>query len=195
VSRGTVRSALAKLVQEKMIATRNGVGSFVTFDDSDLDGTLGWSDEFSAAGVDHAVDVIGIAVTTDPELAAEVRTPSMSFVAVDRVRRMPDGTAVSLERSRVPSVGSLARLSQDGLDDQSLTSALRAANLVPHSGEQWLSVVQVSGEDARLLGVADGQPFLHSVRITRDAGGHFVEKVVSLLSPERFRLHAKFRAS
>jgi len=195
VSRGTVRSALAKLAQEEIIATRNGVGSFVTFDGSDLDGTLGWAKELSAAGVDSTVEVVGIAAITDPELAAEVGSSSMSFVAVDRVRRLRDGTAVSLERSRVPAVGALARLPQRGLRDQSLTSALRDEDLLPHSGDQWFSVVRVRGEDARLLGAADEEPFLHSVRISRDAGGHFVEKVVSLLSPDRFRLHMRFRAS
>jgi GntR family transcriptional regulator len=195
VSRGTVRSALAKLAREEIIATRNGVGSFVTFDGSDLDGTLGWTDELSAAGVDSTVEVVGIVAVTDPELAAEVGSRTMSFVAVDRVRRLRDGTAISLERSRVPAIGSLARLPHDGLDDLSLTAALRAENLVPHRGEQWLSVVRLSSEDARLLGVPDEQPFLHSVRISRDAGGEFVEKVVSLLSPDRFRLHMRFRTS
>jgi GntR family transcriptional regulator len=116
----------------------------------------------------------------------------MEFLALDRVRRLADGTAVSLERSRVPAVGIIGTVPQTGLVEESLSKTMAEAGLVAESGEQWIAVAALSAEDARILGREAGELFLNSVRVARDADGRFVEKVVSWLDPERFRLHMTF---
>ena len=107
---------------------------------------------------------------------------------------MTDGHAISLERSRVPAVGRLARVPEEGLVNESLTATMTDAGVVPSSGEQWIAVAPLNAEDARLLDREPGTLFLTTVRLARDANGDFVEKVVSWLDPERFRLHVKFGA-
>ena len=69
---------------------------------------------------------------------------------------------------------------------------MAAAGVVPASGEQWIAVAPLNAEDARLLDREPGALFLTAVRLARDANGEFVEKVVSWLDPERFRLHVRF---
>jgi GntR family transcriptional regulator len=66
------------------------------------------------------------------------------------------------------------------------------AGLVAAKGDQWIAVASLSAEDAEILGRAAGDLFLNSVRVARDADGRFVEKVVSWLDPQRFRLHMTF---
>ena len=68
------------------------------------------------------------------------------------------------------------------------------AGLVNHHGEQWISVAPLSETDAQILGRTPRDMFLHSIRIARDADGKFVERVVSSLDPDRFRLHMTFGA-
>lgn len=192
VSRGTVRAALAELADADYISTRGGVGSVVTFDGAALDPRSGWARSIAASGAHVTTHVLRTALVTDEVAAAELGRPSVEFVAVDRYRRVVDGPVVSLERSLVPADGRLRDLPRDGLVDDSLTATLVAAGLVPARAEQWVDVVPVTGADADLLGVAGGALFLHSRRVSRTGDGRFVERVDSLLAPDRFRLHMTF---
>lgn len=192
VSRGTIRKVLAQLAEESLINTRTGVGSFVSFGGKAIDQRLGWGRALARGGAELQTTVLRSELVDDPDLAVSVDAASSRFLALDRVRAMPDGTPISLERSRVPAVGALAAVPEAGLVDGSLTATLREAGLLPAAGEQWVSVAGLDLEDAAHLQRAVGTPFLHSTRIVRDAEDAFVEKVVSLLDPDHFRVHISF---
>jgi GntR family transcriptional regulator len=192
VSRSTIRGALGGLVDDSLIETRTGVGSFVTFDGMSLDKSPSWGRALAASGVDAAVEIIRLEQIADPELAVAVGTPSLQFVAIDRIRRLADGTAISLERSRVPAVGAVAEAPEHGLVADSLSQTMAAAGLVPARGDQWIAAAALDSANATLLGREPGQWFLNSVRIARNADNRFVEKVVSWLDPTHFRLHVSF---
>ena len=192
VSRGTVRKALAWLAEQRLIDTRSGAGSFVTFDGHNLDVAEGWTSAMMSAGPQTTTHILRCEVIIDPELAVNVRSASLQFLALDRLRRIQDGTVVSIERSRVPAVGRLASAPSLGLVDASLTKTIRAAGLIPRRGEQWAQVTPLSPEDARLLGKAEGDCVLHTMTTTWGEDGAFVERVTSLLDPNRFRLRTAF---
>ncbi|WP_431277606.1 GntR family transcriptional regulator [Leifsonia poae] len=192
VSRGTIRRALDTLAEDNLIDTRTGIGSFVTFDGHPLDQGPSWGRALAVSGIDAHAEILRMERVVDPDLAAAVDASGMDFLALDRVRRLTDGTAVSLERSRVPAVGLLATVPQNGLVEDSLSKTMAEAGLVPAKGDQWIAVATLSAEDAGILGRETGELFLNSVRIARDADGRFVEKVVSWLDPQRFRLHMTF---
>lgn len=192
VSRGTMRRALDELGNRNLITTRTGRGSFVTFDGQDIDDAEGWGRALLSRGVDVVTDVLRLEVVTDPELAIAHGTAGQRFLAVDRVRRLRDGTVICLERSRVPAVGALADVPRDGLLGGSLAASITAAGLHGVSGEQWVQVVPLTAEDAVLMHRDAGTPYLHTVRLTRGADGDLVEKVSSVLDPDRFRLHLSF---
>ncbi|RLP75719.1 GntR family transcriptional regulator [Mycetocola tolaasinivorans] len=194
VSRGTIRRALESLAEEHLVDTRTGIGSFVTFDGHALDQGASWGNALALGGIQTSVRILRAERIVDPELAASVSPTGMEFLALDRLRLLPDGTPVSLERSRVPFVGALARVPEHGLVGDSLTTTMGEAGLIPASGEQWVSATPLSAEDAALLERAHGELFLNSIRITRDADGTFIEKVVSWLDPAHFRLHTYFGA-
>lgn len=193
VSRNTVRKGLEELAQRGLIATHSGIGSFVTFDSRTIDNSMGWSRALAEAGVVLDTDLLCLAPVRDATLAAELGLADDRFVAIDRVRRLADGgRAISLERARVPAVPALADLPDRGLTDGSLSRTLAGAGLIPATGEEWAELCRLDRADAALLGRRAGAPFLRTRRLTRDAEGQPVEHVVSLLDPERFRLHLRF---
>ncbi|WP_420369918.1 GntR family transcriptional regulator [Curtobacterium sp. L1-20] len=195
VSRGTVRAALADLADDEYIATHGGVGSVVTFDGAALDPRGGWARSIAATGTEVATRVLRIALVEDPALQAELEAGTPHFVAVDRLRSVTGDRPVSLERSVLPAVGRIADAVRDGLVGDSLTETIAEAGLVPAHAEQWVDVTPLRPEDAALLDRAEGTPFLRSRRTSHTADGTFVERVDSLLDPERFRIHMRFGAA
>lgn len=189
VSRGTIRQALQELSGLRLIETRSGIGSFVLFDDQEFSDPASWSRPLVGSGVVIESRVLRMERIVDHELAATVGLDTVEFLALDRTRHVVDGQPVSLERSRVPAVGPLAAAPHDGLINDSLAATMAVAGLVPARVEQWIGHAPLGADDASALGRETGEGFLQVVRIARAADGAFVEKVVSWLDPERFRVH------
>jgi GntR family transcriptional regulator len=187
-SRTTVRQALAVLHEADLIATAPGRGSFVMYDDRALDDRLGWTRAMAREGISLSVRVLRIEHVRDEELARELQVQGVEMIAIDRVRHIPDGVAVSLERSRIPAKGKLRDLPASGLHHDSLQRTLRDADLVPHHGEELVDVGFLGAEEGKLLGRRAGTAFLRTRRTTWTRSGQWVEHVESLLDPEHFRL-------
>jgi GntR family transcriptional regulator len=189
VSRGTVRSALSELQQLELISTQAGVGSFVTFDGVQLDQRLGWARALADAGAPVTTQLLGIETVEDRALEEEFG--EKTYVAVRRLRREHD-RGVSLETATVSAAGPLADLPETGLRDGSLTTTLEAAGRISVGGDQWISTQRLDAADAELLGRDAGELFLRAERTSVDVEGRLVERVVSLLDPDRFQFHLTF---
>ncbi|WP_433189094.1 GntR family transcriptional regulator [Actinoallomurus sp. CA-150999] len=195
VSRNTIRSALTELSREGLIATHSGKGSFVTFDGRLLDDGLGWARALADQGVATETRLLRLEKVDDPGLAERLGLESSSFFAVDRVRTLADGPAVSLERSRIPGVDGLLDLPARGLIEGSLTATLASVGLYADHGDEWVSAGPLETADAEELGRRPGEWFLRTRRVSWTAAGDLVEHVESLLDPARFQLHLRFGAS
>jgi GntR family transcriptional regulator len=189
VSRNTVRAALGELSRAGMIATRSGKGSYVTFDGRPLDGQLGWARALQAQGIRSEITVLRIERIADATIAASERVGASELIAIDRVRRIVGGPAVSYERSRVPAIPALIDLPSRGLVDGSITQTVIAAGLLVHSAEQWMGARPLTEDEAAVLGRDVGELFLYATRVTRTRKGELVERVEAVLDPERFELH------
>ncbi|MFG1640177.1 GntR family transcriptional regulator [Amycolatopsis sp. NPDC049252] len=189
VSRGTVRSALSELQQLELISTQAGVGSFVTFDGVQLDQRLGWARALADAGAPVTTELLGIQTVADEALEEEFG--EHNYIAVRRLRR-EHGRGISLETATVPAIGPLAELPETGLRDDSLTKTLEAAGRVSVGGDQWISTERLDACAAELLGRSIGELFLRAERTSVDVEGQLVERVVSLLDPDRFQFHLTF---
>jgi GntR family transcriptional regulator len=192
VSRNTVRAALSDLGRAGLISTRSGKGSFVTYDGRPINVRLGWARALQQQGVATKVDVLRAEEIDDPSLAAELDLRSSRFFAIDRLRSIVDGPVISFERSRVPVTPETTAAIAEGKAAGSLTRMLLEANLVASIGQQWVEVRMLDRGDARLLERSEGDAFLWSRCVTRNAIGEFVEHVESLLDPAHFRLHFQF---
>lgn len=192
VSRATIRQALEELARDGLIATRAGIGSFVTFDGAPLTTDQGWATAFRRQGIGTTVEVLRIATVEDRELADRLGQESPEFVAVERVRRIASGVAISYERSRLAATDASRSLSETGLVEQSLTATLASLGLFAMQVEQWAEVRQLREEEAQALSRDRSEWFLVTRRLSRTAAGELVESVESALDPAHFRLHLKF---
>ena len=192
VSRNTVRAALAVLAEDQLITTRTGKGSFVLFDGRPLDGRLGWTHALSEHGVETRMRTVRIELADDPGLAARLRLESPQVIVIERVRQLTDGTAISLERSRVPALDSLRDLPERGLDNGSISVTLNRAGLYLDHCEQRLRGRPLSAVEAGLLGRPDGSWFLHTTRTSWTADDRFAEYADELLDPEHYELSLSY---
>jgi GntR family transcriptional regulator len=192
VSRNTVRAALFDLSAAGLIATRSGMGSFVTFDGNPLDVELGWARARHEQGVVTRVEVVLLDEITDPLLAAELGETGDRFVIIDRLRSADGEGVIAYERSRIPATTEVRDAVTAGGATGSLAAMLRGAGLIAAQGEQWVEIRRLSVDEALLLGRTPGDSFLWSRCVTRDADGRLIENVESLLDPGHFSLHFQF---
>lgn len=193
VSRTTVRKGLEVLAGKGLIATRVGIGSFVTFNGRTIDNALGWTRALGSQDEQVETRLLRLARVQDVALAGELKLEHADFIAIHRLRILSrSGRVVSIERSHVPFRDELAFVLEGGLTCGSLSASFREAGLRPHSGEEWAEIECLGGTDARHIGVAAGTPFLRTRRLVRDGDNRVIEYVVSLLDPEHFALHLEF---
>ena len=192
VSRNTVRAALAVLADDKLITTRTGKGSFVLFDGRPLDGRLGWTHALSAQGVETRMRTVRIELVHDPGLADRLGLDSPDVIAIERVRQLTDGTAISLERSRIPALDPLRGLPDRGLVNGSISVTLNRAGLYLDHCEQRLRGRPLSPVEADLLGRPEGTWFLHTTRTSWTADDRFAEYADELLDPEHYELSLSY---
>lgn len=195
VSRNTVRRGLKLLVRRGLITTRVGIGSFVTYDGSTIDGAQGWTVALSRAGRDVVTRLL--AIRKGPCARADAfrdDSDTGDYLCVDRMRFCPvEGLGISLERSRLPWRQGFQALVDGGLPDGSISATLAAFGLIPASGCEGAAVLPALGvEEAALLGRACGTPMLRLERLVRDADGACIEYVESLLDPVHFGLRVEF---
>jgi GntR family transcriptional regulator len=188
VSRNTVRSALAVLIEDGLITTRTGKGSFVLFDGRPLDDRLGWTHALAEQGVKTQVRMLRMALEQDHELADRLNLDSPDVIVIERLRVVVGGDAISIERSCVPALDELRDLPERGLDHGSITATLSRAGLHLDHCEQRLRGRPLEADEAALLDRPAGAWFLHTRRTSWTADERFAEQADSLLDPQHFEL-------
>lgn len=193
VSRNTVRKGLEQLVRQGLIATRTGIGSFVTYDGTTIDSNLGWTVALShGAG---AVETRLLRLDRGGSAHADERLGGVGdYLRLDRLRFCNvAGQGISLERSRLPWREGFEGLIGNGLTDGSLSRSLAGLGLATAKGQETASVLPaLSEEDAAIMSRPAGAPMLRLERINRIADGSVLEHVDSILDPSRFGLRIEF---
>jgi GntR family transcriptional regulator len=192
VSRSTVRQALSNLKRAGLIETWTGAGSFVSYDGAYLDDRVGWSKALAQRGVNTLTRILLFERVDEPELAREFDLADPSFLALDRVRSLASGEAISLERSRVPWRSGFSKVLREGLVEGSLQRTLEAHGRQPVGGFDAISLANLTARDAELLGRSEGDSFLATRRTVHDSAAVLVERVDSLLHPQHFKLRFNF---
>jgi GntR family transcriptional regulator len=173
VSRATARRAIADLVHEGVLYTRQGRGTFVAPARvlTGLDRPAGFTEAMAALGRAPASRVLSVAgETATPDQAAALRVKvGAALHVIDRLRLL-DGEPCMIERARVPVERA------PGLETHDLSGSLYAVlereyGLVAAGGHEVVLAENADRDSARLLDVPLASALLVTVRTTVDAGG------------------------
>jgi GntR family transcriptional regulator len=173
VSRITVRKAIEGLVNEGVLETRQGSGTFVrTKVEKNFAQLTSFSEEMAARGLESgSIWLSRSEGTVSPEEAMTLRaSPGTRVYRFHRVR-LAGGTPMSVEKATV--LGECL----PGLDavDRSLYAALKQTGNRPVRALQRLSALLLSNEQAELLGARVGDAGLLVERVGFNEAGAAIE--------------------
>lgn len=195
LSRVTVRKALRGLAESGVIVQKHGSGNYIADSPPRVEQGLARLTSFS-----EDMQRRGLKAGSQ-WLFREVSLPSP--VEALRLNLSPDDRVVRLRRLRladnVPMAIELATLAERDLPDheagtQSLYEALEKRGLSPVRALQRISAVNLSSEDAALLGVFEGAAALGMERVTFLPDGRPVEFTHSIYRGDAYDLITELRA-
>jgi GntR family transcriptional regulator len=177
VSLMTLRQALQLLIDDGLIDTRHGSGTYVAARYAyDLGHLRSFADDLAAQGAEISTSLLGAQTVTPPELVG-ARLGAPATVLRLRRLRLVAGRPLIVQTSYLPAPALPASLSQDLLDER---GDLRRRGLYTLLAEHGLTVTQASEtitpttlgrQDASDLARPEGSPALLSHRISFTATG------------------------
>ena len=196
VGRNTIRRAISELVNDDVLRTVPGVGTFVV--DARLDKTaeylFGFSQEMQFLGKTVSSRVLDAAIIpADPFLSRRLQIQlGAEVVFLYRVRLM-DGEPTAIERSYIPHELCPGILEYD-FSAKSLYETLSTVyDKRPDHAEQVIEASLATPEVSQLLGLTPPAVVFVFRRETRMASGQVVEYVDSELRADQFRFYTNLR--
>jgi GntR family transcriptional regulator len=196
VGRNTIRRAISELVNDGVLRTVPGVGTFVV--DTRLDKTaeylFGFSQEMGYLGKAVTSKVLeATIIPADPFLSRRLQIQlGAEVVFLNRVRLM-DGEPTAIERSYLPHVLCPGILEYD-FSVKSLYEILSTVyDRRPDHAEQVIEASLATTEVSEILGLTSPAVVFVFRRETRMATGQVVEYVDSELRADRFRFYTNLR--
>lgn len=160
ISRITVREAVDRLVQERLLERRQGKGTYVAAQklQCNIAKLYSFSHDIAHLGLKPSSTVLECRVVeASPEEAARLRlAENMSVTRIRRVR-MANENPILLETTAIP-VYLCPRLSEADLEHGSLYEALTESQLVPATAEETYEAIVMSPSEARLLACSQRRP-------------------------------------
>jgi GntR family transcriptional regulator len=187
VSRTTVRQALQSLIEEGLIYSVRGRGTFVSRGRISKGLTLtSFSDDMRARNLEPDSRLLTAEQrTAEPELARTLEIkPGDPVYYIERLR-LADGFPMCFERVDLPAAPFPRLLDQDLQGSLYRLLAARYRTVLANA-EQRISATTLNRRHADLLGVPVRSPALHVRRRGTDARGRIVEFAQSLYRADRY---------
>ena len=196
VGRNTVRRAIRELVNENVLRTIPGVGTFVV--DSRLDKTadylFGFTQEMQLHGKKITSQVLDAKIIdADPFLARKLQVQlGAEVVFLHRVRFMDDKPS-AIERSYLSHDLCPGILNYDFSTNSLYETLSKVYGRSPDHAEQIIEADLATPEVARLLGLTPPAVVIMFHRETRMASGQVIEYVDSELRGDLFRFYTNLK--
>ena len=194
VSRMTARNAMHRLAEEGLVLRLPGRGSYVAEPPAHrrADRLMSFSSEVRRRGrVPSSIIVSREIRPAGRSAALDLRIrESDPIVALRRVR-CADGEPIAVETTLLVAPLSVAVMAAD-LRHDSLHATLAAAGWALRKGTATVTAASASVEDARLLGVAPGDPMLVERRVIVDGQGRPLEATETRYAAERYAIDVRF---
>ena len=194
VSRVTIRKAVAELVKSGLIEQRRGAGTFVLGaaprTEQSLSSLVSFTENMKARGRNSTSEVLraGLFAPAPEEMMALGLAPAQQVARIDRLRAA-DGTPMAIENASLPAD---ILPDPDGVGT-SLYAVLRKAGCAPSRAIQRVSAINVTGDEARLLGVAENTALLQINRTAYLTNGRPIEYTRGLYRPDIYDFVAELR--
>jgi DNA-binding GntR family transcriptional regulator len=192
VSRATVRRALADLVEDGLVGSSMGRGSFVATGPlvEPPNALLSFTELGSRRGLRPSARVLvrEVRAATLEEAEQFGIAPGAEILELSRLR-MLDGVPVAVDRSRVPIARAPALLDYD-FGTASLYDALTAAGYPPVRAAYTVEAVAATAAEGALLGIEAGTPVLVTDTTAYDLGDRPVERCRTAYRADRYRFRA-----
>jgi GntR family transcriptional regulator len=194
VSRMTARNAMQRLAEAGLVQRIPGLGSFVVEPPTHryADRLLAFTHEMRRLGRVPSSRLLAreIRPATDAEAGALQLRPAEPVVSVRRIRKV-DGVATAVELAvLVRRTGDIVMAAD--LETGSLHEALAGAGLHLRRGHATITAEAATADDARLLGVVEGDALLVERRVIMDVHGRPIEATESRYPGERYALDVRF---
>ncbi len=198
VSRTTLRQAISALVDEGLIVRERGRGSFIrsSMVTAGARGLTSFTGELATLGMKAGSrllsrHVIGASAELAQRLRVEVGTP---LIGLKRVR-FANESPIGIQEAHLP-LSRFPELEHLDMTDISLYSFLEERyRVVVAEAEEIFRAISITGEDARILHVPEGQSGFAVERLTFDGSNEPFEFVTSVLRGDRYQVQLFLRAN
>ena len=194
VSRMTARNAMHRLAEEGLVVRLPGRGSYVAEPPAHrrADRLVSFSAEMRRQGrVPSSIIVAREIRPAGRAAAVELRIRESEPIVFLRRVRCGDGQPIAVETTLLVGRLSVAVMAAD-LRYDSLHATLAASGWALRKGTATVRAESASSEDARLLGVAPGDPILVERRVIVDGQGRPLEATETRYAAERYAIDVRF---
>ncbi len=194
VARGTVRNAIQRLVDKRLLERRRGKGTWVP--SLSIDHLLGkissFSEDMRLRGIVPGSRLLALEKGPVPLFMQSLLGPETQFVwRLTRVRTADD-VPIALEVCHVPA-HLFQRHEIELAVAGSLYDAFRDLGRPPARAHQTVEAINARAREAELLGLALGIACFRQERITYDRAGGVLEVVESTYRADVYRLQVELR--
>ncbi|MHB8892978.1 MAG: GntR family transcriptional regulator [Candidatus Limnocylindrales bacterium] len=194
VSRMTARNAMQRLADDGLVRRIPGRGTFAVEPPAHryADRLMAFSHEMERQGRRPGSRLLAreIRPATEPEASALELRPAEPVVLLRRLR-LADDRPMAIETAILARRTADVVMAAD-LEAGSLHEALARAGIHLRRGKATITAEAATLEDARLLGVDEGEPLLVERRVIADAQARPVEATESRYPGDRYALDVRF---
>ncbi len=195
ISRMTARAALRELINDGVLYTVHGKGTFVTQAkvQQPLNRLTSFTEDMRARGLAPGARVLSQGVEpASLHVAERLRLVDGAPVVVIRRLRLADDEPMSVETVHLDA-GRFESILHHDLARESLYNILAARGVTLAWSDQWLEATIARAADSEILCVPRGSALLRIERTSYDAAEQPVEFVNSLYRADRYRFNARLQ--